>query len=375
MPLQIAVNKNEIISQDMLKIWEAKISRDNWKMKPTDRLCELHFRSEDIIHQLEVEVNGKIIVEKFKSKRLKEGAIPVLFSHRQPPKKRKPPAPRTSSVPETKRNRIDKQDKETSEGSSTVGGKENVAVDVVSCAPETSESSPTVAGTGNMDLGSVSSPPSQNEKTHEGKNKAVDTVPQKSQEPFQTELFKNPHKVKVPDDWIIRHKEDLKFIHVDDRLVKIDKYIVIEKDKDIAKVFLRKKEVPALQGKLENLDQTSKFISKVDSLRLCPGTGICNNKKSDTCMLYFELPVVPNKKPPPRCHDCLLKRKAIQRSIKRKEVSARKKAAKIRSTHQKVRTQRLTVRKMLEFFFLLRLNSQTVNKICFFSRYKLFRTN
>ena len=325
----------------MLKIWEAKVNRKHWKMKPSDRLCEKHFHKEDIIDKMEIEVNGQKIVEKFKHKRLRDDAIPVFFSHKKPPPpKRKPPAPREASVPATKRPRQiqkcqDNVEKLENERTADRASMESMHIQDSSDSLEV--------------------------RANEADNVEVEREPVVEDsapvETFLQKIHKKPESVVLPNDWIMRNKEDLKFIHVNDKTVKIDKYITLEKDKDVAKVFLNYTEVKQLQHKLENLEQTGAFIKKVDSLILCPGTGLEKASKADSCQLYFENN---ENKPPLRCHNCLLKRKAIQRSIKRKEVASRKKLAKIKHTQRLVRTQRLKVSKnnATNYFFLI-LNPHT----------------
>lgn len=64
----------------MFTSWYNIMCDKNIKIKKTSRICELHFKSEDIIREdAFLQEDGSVIYVKRKNPKLKEGAIPSIF--------------------------------------------------------------------------------------------------------------------------------------------------------------------------------------------------------------------------------------------------------------------------------------------------------
>ncbi|KAK3932240.1 Retinol dehydrogenase 11, partial [Frankliniella fusca] len=287
----------------MKKIWEAKISRQNWKMKDTDRLCELHFARDDVIDSFEVEINGKILREPLTNKRLKPTAVPVYFPHKEDPKPaRKPPAKRESpSAPP--RNR--KKKKVNNDNENGVTDTENIC--------------------------------DANEQSNYEENEPSPGAPFPST--FGETLFSDTTIITLPDNWYIRKKESVVCLHINDD-ISVDKYIIFDKGTENVKVFLSKREVSFLNCKIHTPEDASDFLKVVDTCLECPGTGV-NNIKSEDC--YFFIGGKPGQKPAPRCQKCYDRRKALQKQRLRSVASAIKASKKRKELKKTVKNQRARI--------------------------------
>ncbi|KAK3932915.1 Peroxynitrite isomerase THAP4, partial [Frankliniella fusca] len=273
----------------MLKIWESKISRQNWKMKETDRLCELHFSKDDIIDYFEVEVNGKTIREPLTHKTLKPTAVPVFFPHKEPPKPpRKLPAKRETKTPPVMLKSLNVTKYINLHGNEDDHTFEN----------EDNEPSPGAP------------------------------FPQT----FGESLFCDSSVLSLPDDWYVRRKESIVCLHINNN-IEVDRYVVFDKNPDVvidARVFLDKKEIPSLRTAYD-------FLKKVNSLVLCPGTGI-KNVRSDGCYLYVG--GKPGQSAAPRCHSCFPRRKALQKQNLRNIVAVANRKKKHREIKRTIKNQK-----------------------------------
>ncbi|KAK3907199.1 Transposable element P transposase [Frankliniella fusca] len=275
----------ENTQKEMLKIWESKISRKNWTMKPNHKLCERHFEPDDIIDSEEVTINGVKIITPMR-KKLRPNAIPTRFSHKEPPKpKRKAPVERTPIEPCKK--------------------KKSNEVDPI-----------------NMVEGDQSSITVKHNPAIEDNNHLVDNSPpdKVAETPlsvhgpmtFAETLHLEPQKVELPSsDWIIRNKKELAFVHCND-VYNNDKYITMKKNSNEANVFINSTLIPSLQQNVTDYDDLNHFLREINSKKVCSGTGF-ENIRAQNCSNVLD-----GLKPPPRCHNCFKKNKAIQRKNLRK---------------------------------------------------------
>ncbi|GBM57279.1 hypothetical protein AVEN_58589-1 [Araneus ventricosus] len=69
------------------KIWETRVMRENFKPTTSSRVCEMHFRKEDVLRETEYfdEKSGTLLRSPLQYPKLKEGAIPMLVSDKCPP--------------------------------------------------------------------------------------------------------------------------------------------------------------------------------------------------------------------------------------------------------------------------------------------------
>ncbi|GBM70775.1 hypothetical protein AVEN_16750-1, partial [Araneus ventricosus] len=69
------------------KIWETRVMKENFKPTTSSRVCELHFRKEDVLRETEYfdEKSGTLLRSPLQYPKLKEGAIPMLVSDKCPP--------------------------------------------------------------------------------------------------------------------------------------------------------------------------------------------------------------------------------------------------------------------------------------------------
>lgn len=66
--------------------WYNIMCAQNKKIKKNNRICELHFKSEDIIREDAFEqINGTVIYVTRKIPKLKEGAVPSIFPKKKIP--------------------------------------------------------------------------------------------------------------------------------------------------------------------------------------------------------------------------------------------------------------------------------------------------
>ncbi|KAK3915244.1 Transposable element P transposase [Frankliniella fusca] len=295
--------------QGMLKIWEAKISRSGWKMKATDVLCERHFNEEDIIDSFEVNIGGQVIKEPIK-KRLKPDAIPVKFPHKDPKPKRKGPAQRLA-LPVKKR----KQDNTTALNNET-----------------TTEETFTLE-TSQNDQETVDATENDQETIAPAKPAIEINIS------FCKKLHLQPSTVKVPEDWIIRNKDELAFIHINDHY-KSDKYVLFKKNSTYAQVYINSTEVPHLNQATETFQEVNYLLQSIHLKKICPGTGI-DEKRSAQCLQILE-----GEDPPPRCISCLYKRRALQKMDRRKLESTEKKKKKAKKQEAKKSERKKLLRKI-----------------------------
>ncbi|XP_011883903.1 PREDICTED: uncharacterized protein LOC105571020 [Vollenhovia emeryi] len=67
-------------TNDMFNSWKNILSTINIQIKKNSRVCELHFKSEDIIKEdAFLQVDGTVIYVKRKNPKLREGAVPSIF--------------------------------------------------------------------------------------------------------------------------------------------------------------------------------------------------------------------------------------------------------------------------------------------------------
>ena len=98
-------------------------------MKPTHRLCELHFRKEDIISDF-----GDPLLGQREKKKLKPDAVPVYFPHKEPPApKRKPPTQRSKPATPVKKQKT--QHREPTEHDTSSQAEQNMNVHDESTTP------------------------------------------------------------------------------------------------------------------------------------------------------------------------------------------------------------------------------------------------
>jgi len=298
----------------MRKIWEAKISRKDWKMKPTHRLCELHFRQEDIITGFEHPLLGPSRQKKL----LKPDAIPVLFSHKSmPPPKRKPPTHRKPSSPAKKQKIIELLPEETP----------NQTAHSIAHQSEETECLPA--------------------ETHQGHDDITDAheAGQEVSRDFGSlrKLFEQPDVIPLPADWMVRRKYNLTYFHVNDEIV-IDKYITLEEDNDLATVFINTKDAPSLSCKINDCEQMQRHIERVNAIKLCPGTGI-GKERSKACLMYIDESTTPSpSEPKTRCNSCSIYRKAGIRREQRRRSSELKRHLKSKSVNRILTTTKKKVR-------------------------------
>ncbi|GBN47678.1 hypothetical protein AVEN_249228-1 [Araneus ventricosus] len=101
------------------KIWETRIMRENFKPTTSSRVCELHFRKEDVLRETEYidEKSGTLLRIPLQYPKLKEGAIPMFVSDKYPPSLQ-PPMIVSRESPSRKRKRLeDKLVRKTQEAS------------------------------------------------------------------------------------------------------------------------------------------------------------------------------------------------------------------------------------------------------------------
>ncbi|CAL1277999.1 unnamed protein product [Larinioides sclopetarius] len=68
------------------KIWETRIMRTNFKPTINSRVCERHFRKEDVLRETECfdEKYGKLLKSPLQYPKLREGAVPMFISYKCP---------------------------------------------------------------------------------------------------------------------------------------------------------------------------------------------------------------------------------------------------------------------------------------------------
>ncbi|XP_018055992.1 PREDICTED: uncharacterized protein LOC108692309 [Atta colombica] len=73
-------------TNDMFTSWYNIMSTKNIKINRNSRVCELHFKSEDIIKEdVFMQADGKIIYVIRKNPKLKEEAVPLIFPIKKTP--------------------------------------------------------------------------------------------------------------------------------------------------------------------------------------------------------------------------------------------------------------------------------------------------
>ena len=88
-------------------------------------------------------------------------------------------------------------------------------------------------------------------------------------------IINNPSQILRPTgQWHIHKGNDfLNFVHIDDQGIQIDRYVKFRNGQMQPESFLMQK--PILQDTtVEDIEDINKLLMKVDSLILCPGTGI-----------------------------------------------------------------------------------------------------
>lgn len=70
----------------MLSSWHNIMCTKNMKITKNSRICELHFKPEDIIREDKfLQTDGTVIIVKRKNPKLKDGAVPSIFSKEKVP--------------------------------------------------------------------------------------------------------------------------------------------------------------------------------------------------------------------------------------------------------------------------------------------------
>ncbi|XP_065212352.1 uncharacterized protein LOC135839982 isoform X2 [Planococcus citri] len=127
---------------DFLKQWQRSIPREG--VKPGDRICELHFRDDEVVKQFQVLVDKNGDNETFKLERdkayLKEGAVPSIFPNcpkyltKKCTMKRKSPKKRSISVISKTKSNVKKSRKKIfdtdSENNPPSTSEENILMDI-----------------------------------------------------------------------------------------------------------------------------------------------------------------------------------------------------------------------------------------------------
>ncbi|CAL1292930.1 unnamed protein product, partial [Larinioides sclopetarius] len=92
----------------LCKIWETRVMRTNFKPTISSRVCERHFRKEDVLRETEYfdEKSGKLLKSPLQYPKLREGAVPMFISDKCPPSLQPAMIPSRES-PSKKRKRLE----------------------------------------------------------------------------------------------------------------------------------------------------------------------------------------------------------------------------------------------------------------------------
>jgi len=87
------------------------------------------------------------------------------------------------------------------------------------------------------------------------------------------------------NSWVRHWKYNHTYFHDNDDIVIIHN-ITLDKDNDLATVFINTNEAPSLSCKINDCEQMQRYIERINaSKKLCPGTGI-GKERSKACPMY-----------------------------------------------------------------------------------------
>ncbi|KAK3922640.1 DNA transposase [Frankliniella fusca] len=240
--------------QDKIPDWEKRISRAGWKMKSSDKVCELHFEEKYILVSHDILIDGRDVGGQRGRKKLSPDAVPTIFSgypsyrNRRAPKKRETPS-RAACGPVTKKRRPNK----------TQNTQEESFVEQIL--------------------------PTQ------------DLIPEAEEEILMNRpltiiefIMEEPGAVQRPENWHIHKGPDfLSFVHIHPTVIQIDKYIKFLTAYREALVYLNGKKI--LSEDVENAEEVNNLLERVNQMVPCPGSGYEQDSKKnqgpDKCCGYL----------------------------------------------------------------------------------------
>ena len=156
---------------------------------------------------------------------------------------------------------------------------------------------------------------------------------------FHDAIFHDPGQLHRPNqNWHIhRGPNFVSFVHISEQAIQIDRYVKFIENTNTQEIFMN-----GVKIELENFENNvDNILERVELLVPCPGTGHNDMPRAQKCRQYLE--AGKKGRPPPRCFECHLKKKSIDKGKRRAMASQvvavkrkLKKSKQIKSMREKI---------------------------------------